>query len=112
MSRLKDCLRDTFNATLSIISRGALFLKDYMYLIKGIRKIQNHIFGLTFHGEVAYKFAAPICFLAAMMIKQTYDIKITEQPLFTEPMYRSVNQIRKLDQHMFDMIATAIRIVG
>ncbi len=107
----EDCLQDTFKATLSILSRGSLYMDDYPYLIKGIRKIQNHIFGFSINGEVAYKFAAPVLLFVAKMINRTYDIEISQQPLFTEKTYRTINQIRKLDQSAFDMIATAIRMV-
>ncbi|MDD3122461.1 MAG: nucleotidyl transferase AbiEii/AbiGii toxin family protein [Candidatus Izemoplasmatales bacterium] len=106
-----DCLKDTFKATLSILSRGALYTDDYPYLITGIRKIQNHIFGFSVNGEVAYKFAAPVLLFVAKMINHTYDVLVMPQPPFTEKNYRAINQIRKLDQSAFDMIATAIRMV-
>ncbi|MDD4069692.1 MAG: nucleotidyl transferase AbiEii/AbiGii toxin family protein [Candidatus Izemoplasmatales bacterium] len=107
----EDCLIDTFKTTLSILSKGSLYPGDYPYLIKGVRKIQNHIFGFDINGEVAYKFAAPVLLFVAQMINQTYDVQITEQTLFTEREYRAINQIRKLDRVVFDVIATAIRMV-
>jgi hypothetical protein len=108
----EECLIDTFEATLSILSRGKLYPGDYPYLIKGIRKIQNHIFGFDINGEVAYKYAAPVLLFVAQMINRTYDVRITEQALFVEREYRSINQIRKLDRIAFDVIATAIRMVS
>ncbi len=107
----EDCLTDTFKATLSILSKGSLYPLDYPNLIKGIRKIQNHIFGFSFNGEVAYKFAAPVLLFVAKMINHNYDVVIVEQPLFTEKTYRAVNQLRKLNQNVFDVVATAIRMV-
>ena len=107
----EDCLIDTYEATLSILSRGSLYPGDYPYSIKGIRKIQNHIFGFDINGEVAYQFAAPVLLFVAKMVNQTCDVQINEQPLFTEREYRAINQIRKLDRVAFDVIATAIRMV-
>lgn len=107
----EDCLKDTFKATLSIVSRGNLYKEDYPYLITGIRKIQNHVFGFSVNGEVAYMFAAPVLLFVAKMINQVYDVPITSQPPFTEKNYRAINQIRKLDQNAFDVIATSIRMV-
>jgi hypothetical protein len=107
----EDCLIDTFKATLSILSKGSLYHGDYPYLIKGIRKIQNHIFGFSFNGEVAYKFAAPVLLFVAKMINHNYDVVIVEQRLFTEKAYRAVNQLRKLNQSVFDVVATAVRMV-
>ena len=106
-----DCLKDTFKTTLSIISRGGLYKDDYPYLITGIRKIQNHIFGFSVNGEVTYKFAAPVLLFVAKMINKVYEVQITPQAPFTEKNYRAINQISKLDQRAFDMIATAIRMV-
>lgn len=108
----EDCLRDTFKATISIISRGSLYKDDYPHLIKGIRKIQNHIFGFTINGEVAYKFAAPVLLFVAKLINQAYDVQITPQEPFIERNYRIINQISKLDQTSFDMIAIAIRMIN
>lgn len=107
----EDCLLDTFKATLSILSRGGIYAEDYPYLIKGIRKIQNHIFGLTINGEIAYKLAAPVLLFVAKMITKSYIIEIHEQALFTEKQYRVINQIRKLDERTFDIVASAIRMV-
>jgi predicted nucleotidyltransferase component of viral defense system len=107
----EDCLKDTFKVTLSILSRGSLYADDYPYLIKGIRKIQNHIFGFDINGEVAYKFAAPVLLFVAKMLNHSFEIDIVEQPLFTEKAYRAINQIQKLDQNIFDVVATAIRMV-
>lgn len=107
----EDCLLDTFKATLSILSKGSLYPEDYSYLLKGIRKIQNHIFGFSFNGEVAYKFAAPVLLFVAKMISHNYDVVLTEQPLFTEKAYRAINHLQKLDKSVFDVVATAIRMV-
>lgn len=107
----EDCLHDTFNAALSILSRGSLFTDDYYYLIAGIRKIQNHVFGFSINGEVAYKFAAPILLFVAKIINQSYDVKIIQQQPFIDKTFRTINQIRRLDQNTFDMIATAIRMM-
>ena len=106
-----DCLMDTFKTTLSILTRGNLNKDDYSYLIKGIRKIQNHIFGFEINGEVAYRYAAPVLMLVAKLLKGSYDVNITEQPLFNEREYRSINQLRKLDKEIFNVVATAIRMV-
>ncbi len=107
----EDCLKDTFKVTLSILSRGSLYADDYPYLIKGIRKIQNHIFGFDINGEVAYKFAAPVLLFVAKMLNYSFEIDIVEQPLFNGKTYIAINQIRKLDQNIFDVVATAIRMV-
>ena len=107
----EDCLRDTFKVTLSILSKGILYPDDYSYLIKGIRKIQNHIFGFDINGEIAYRYAAPVLLFVAKMLTQTYDIRLIEQPSFTNKRFRSINQIRRIDKDAFDIIATAIRMV-
>ncbi len=106
-----DCLKDTFKVTLCLLSRGSISPEDYRYMIAGIGKIQNHVFGFGFNGEAAYRFAAPVLLFVAKMITRQYDVQVKEQPLFNERVYRAVNQIRKLDRDVFNTIATAIRMV-
>jgi hypothetical protein len=107
----RDTLIDTFQMCLALISRGKFFQDHYRMLIKGISKVQNHIYGFPFHGEVAYQFASPILFFSAKLLSSQFDIKVGKQELFKDPPFKAINNIFKLDPEMFNMVATAIRMI-
>ncbi|MDD2260392.1 MAG: nucleotidyl transferase AbiEii/AbiGii toxin family protein [Acholeplasmataceae bacterium] len=107
----EDCLIDTFNAALSIFTRGSLFSDQYKHLLKGIRKIQNHIFGFDINGETAYQYACLVMLMCARLIRQVDSISIIQQEPFTDKEYKPVNRIKRLDQEAFDIAATAIRLL-
>jgi len=105
------CLMDSFNTALSIFTRGGFNKAEYIHLLAGIRKIQNHIIGLDFSGETAYLYANTVMVFVAKMLKNNENIEFTEQELFVDSMYKAVNSIRRLNKEVFDSAATAIRLV-
>ena len=108
----EDCLMDSFNAALSIFTRGAIFKDQYQHLLKGVRKIQNHIFGFDINGETAYQYACLVMLMSARLIKQVDQISIVPQEPFTNKEFKPVNRIKRLNQEAFDIAATAIRLLA
>lgn len=50
----KDCLMDSFNSSLSILSRGKTNSEDYALFLEGIKKMPGFILREKFDGEQAY----------------------------------------------------------
>jgi len=108
-----EALLDTFKCALAILSRGRLFKAEYDNLLEGIKKIQNHIFGVRFDGETAYRFAAKVMLLVAGLYSNTdvIGISISDQPLITDAPYNRINRLKALDENVFNQAATAIQMM-
>lgn len=107
----EECLMDTFNASLSIYTRGKIFPDQYKYLLSGIQKIQNHIYGINFNSITAHKNACDVMLICAILLKDIESIDIEEQRIFRNKKLGPVNKMRKIDQQSFNKAATAIRLL-
>lgn len=109
----KDCLFDTFNSALSIVSNGKYYPEDFRQFINGFKKIIGHIIGKRLNINNAIYDGAKIMFLSACLLKNidpfTYQVK--EQNLIENKDYNKVNFIRKIDQKAFNYIASSINII-
>ena len=106
-----DVLMDSFNMALAIVTKGELFPNEYQYLLKGIKKIQNHVYGFRLNGETAYLYAAPIMLLCAKLLTGTSSIEIISQDIFSDKKYRSINKLKKLNEPTFNTVAIALRMI-
>lgn len=107
----EECLLDTFKASLSIFSRGSIFRDDYPNLLSGIQRIQNHIFGITFNGQSAFQNAAEVMLIVSKIITGKEVVKILDQPLFIVSKFRSLNNIKKINNHAFNIAAIAMKMI-
>jgi len=105
----EDVLIDAFNMSLSLFSRGAFYPEDYKYLAQGIRKIQNHIYGIKLNGETAYKYAAEIMFMTAKLLTKIEYIEITPCESIKDKSYRNVNRIKKIDEVAYNKAYIALK---
>lgn len=107
----EDVLIDAFNMSLSIFSRGAFYPEDYVYLSQGIRKIQNHIYGIKLNGETAYLYAADIMLMSAKLLTKTKDIEIVECETIKDKRYRNVNRIKKIDEVSYNKAYISLKLL-
>jgi predicted nucleotidyltransferase component of viral defense system len=107
----KDTLLDTFNMSLSIITRGVLFKEDYPKLLKGIQSIQNHVFGLRITGESVVDYACNIMLLCARLIKNTdlVEVEIPGQLKFKK--YKNINRLKKINADAYKKAVSALKLL-
>lgn len=64
-----DALRDTYNAAVSIASRGKVSKEDYVSYLQGLRDVRSHIYVETFSAEEASKRVPVVMYLVACLLK-------------------------------------------
>ena len=64
-----DALRDTYNATVSIASRGKVSKEDYVSYLQGLRDVRSHIYVENFSAEEASKRVPVVMYLVACLLK-------------------------------------------
>ena len=109
----KESLLDTFNSALSILSRGKINHNEYLYLLEGIRKIKNHIFGYDFNAENAIHFAADVMLISSGILSNinVINVKIDDKQLFNDNTYKNINYVKKLSKETFNKASYAISIL-
>ena len=109
----KECLLDSFNTALSIVSRGYYNNEDYHLLVEGISALSNHIYGQKYSSEKAVDDAANVILLAAGILTDTdvFNVDITEQPLITNINYNKINFQKKNRFEAYNKCAYAINIM-
>lgn len=65
---VQDCLWDTFDAALSIASRGKVGAKEYPLYVKGIRDLRGHIYAENYSPEIAAVRAVRVMYLAMCLL--------------------------------------------
>ena len=108
-----DCLLDSFNAALSILSLGRFCKDDYQNYVSGFKKIMGHILSKRLNPNNASVEAAKIMFLSACLLKNVdpFSHKIEEQELLKDKPINQINFLRKTDKTAFNYAATAIAIL-
>ena len=64
-----DALRHTYNAAVSIASRGKVSKEDYVSYLQGLRDVRSHIYVETFSAEEASKRVPVVMYLVACLLK-------------------------------------------
>lgn len=64
-----DALRDTYNAAVSIASRGKVSKEDYVSYLQGLRDVRSHIYVENFSAEEAFKRVPVVMYLVACLLK-------------------------------------------
>ena len=62
-------LRDTYNAAVSIASRGKVSKEDYVSYLQGLRDVRSHIYVENFSAEEASKRVPVVMYLVACLLK-------------------------------------------
>ena len=72
-----DALRDTYNAAVSIASRGKVSKEDYVSYLQGLRDVRSHIYVENFSAEEASKRVPVVMYLVACLLKNVpFDMDI------------------------------------
>jgi len=109
----KDCLVDTYNAALSILTKGKYLPDDYPDYLEGIRGVGNFIINEKFNAENAYSYAAKIMYLAACLYSGHMPTTIQiDESLLTYDYAKNINNIKRIDPNSFNMAAKAIRLMN
>ena len=64
-----DALRDTYNAAVSIASRGKVSKEDYVSYLQGLRDVRSNIYVENFSAEEASKRVPVVMYLVACLLK-------------------------------------------
>lgn len=109
----KDCLMDSFNSALTILSWGKLHNEDFKNYVEGIKKIESHIVGEKFNLNNAYLPASKIMLLSACILKDVdpFKLDIKQKGLIENQPYNKINRLIKIQQEAFNVAATAIDIL-
>ena len=109
----KDCLMDSFNSALTILSWGKLHSEDFKNYVEGIKKIESHIIGERFNLNNAYLPAAKIMLLSACILKDVdpLALDIKQKGLIEDPPYNKINRLVKVQPEAFNIAATAIEMI-
>ena len=109
----KECLLDSLNTALSIVSRGVYSADDYHLLVEGISALTNHIYGQKYSSEKAVDDAANVILLVAGILTDTdiFNIDISEQPLIENVNFNKINFQKKNRFDAYNKCAYAINIM-
>lgn len=108
----QDCLKDTYEAALSIISKGKFLPDDYPYYLDGIRGLGNFLINVRFNPETAYIQASRVMYLSACFLADQIPVEIKEaEDIINAEYAKNINNIRKVDLKSFNMAAKAIRLL-
>lgn len=109
----RECLLDSFNTALAIISRGAYNKDDYQLLVEGITGVNNHVYGQKYSSEKAVDDAANVILLVAGILTDTdvFNIKISEQKLIANTNYNKINFQKKNRFEAYNKCAYAINLM-
>lgn len=96
-----DALRDTYNAAVSIASRGKVSKEDYAAYLQGIRDIRSHIYAENFSAEEASKRVPIVMYLVACLLKNVpFEKDIDPSDYlgigFTSDELKALNSLRKV----------------
>lgn len=73
-----DALRDTYNAAVSIASRGKVSKEDYVSYLQGLRDVRSHIYVENFSAEEASKRVPVVMYLVACLLKNVPFEKVID----------------------------------
>lgn len=82
---IEDCLNDTIETCLSIISKGKLYSEHYIDLINGIKKIRSHVFQVQYSGESASEDACKVLYFSACILKNKPFVRIVDEEKYIKP---------------------------
>ncbi|WP_233244132.1 nucleotidyl transferase AbiEii/AbiGii toxin family protein [Brumimicrobium oceani] len=102
-----DVLKDIYETSLVISTRGMGGIGNFEELQKGIRNIKNFIFSETFHLERAMILASKAAYLSAIIQSRTEDISRFSSPLeivswkIEQPFETKLNKLKKTNPEAF-----------
>ena len=112
--KIEECLLDSFNAALSIISLGKFMSEDYHNYVEGFKRISGHIVGFRLNSNNAYPFAAKIMLLSVSILKNVdpFIVETISNNPIAEPPYNQINRLLKVDSQAFGIASAAIELLN
>ena len=110
---VEECLMDSFNSALSILSLGKFSSEDYHNYVEGFKRISEHIVGVRLNPNNAYLLAAKVMLLSACILKDVdlFKLDIKQKGLIDNQPYNKINRLIKIQPEAFNVAATAIEIM-
>lgn len=107
-----ECLKDTFDSALCILSRGHYGNEEYPYYVSGFEKISHHIIDGRVNGDNSMMSASKLMLLSSCLLKgvDPFNLLIEEQELITDRNFNKINSVRKTNKKAFDLAVKAISI--
>ncbi|WP_198401169.1 nucleotidyl transferase AbiEii/AbiGii toxin family protein [Erysipelothrix larvae] len=112
----QDCLNDTIEACISILSDGAHYDKSQFYkeLKGGIKKIGTHIFG-SYSRIKAIPHVSKVLYIASM-IRHDLDLSYidtidVEELIPHGTIYANLNRVKKIDSEAFKYIKASVSLL-
>jgi hypothetical protein len=113
----ENCLNDTYEAALCIVSRGKLFPEDYSIYLKAIHDLRGHIYAENFSPEIAVGRAAKIVYVVCCLLNhQNYERvedyeKYIEKKIVNKKL-QSLKYLKKANPLGYAYIIKADEIIG
>jgi len=108
-----DCLMDSFNSAMCILSRGKFDEGDLGNYIEGFKRISGHVLGRRIHINNVSIDAAKIMLLSASILKgyDPFAVEIYEQDLLEHPPFNKINFVRKDNILAFSLARKSISLL-
>lgn len=102
----KDCLQDTFEASLCIASRGKYNAEEYPLYVEGIRNLRGHIYSENYSPEIAVTRAVKaayiaVCLMADVPYERVVDYTEYINKEFTQQELMVVKYLRKVNPEAY-----------
>ena len=112
----KDCLWDTFEAALCIVSRGKYNTEEYPLYVAGIRDLRGHIYIENYSPEIAVGRAVKVAYIAVCLFadepfERVEDYTKYMNDKYTQPELTSVKYLRKVDPEAYAYMIKVDRIM-
>ena len=89
----KNCLIDTFKASLCVAARGNICLEDYEYYLKGINELHDHIFIENYSAELAAIKAPIIMYMCMCLLNGKEFVKNVEPDIYISKKIQNIELI-------------------
>lgn len=102
----KECLQDTFEASLCIASRGKNNAEEYPLYVEGIRNLRGHIYSENYSPEIAVTRAVKaayiaVCLMADVPYERVVDYTEYINKEFTQQELMVVKYLRKVNPEAY-----------
>lgn len=116
-SSCEDCLWDTFEAALSIASRGKMGKEEYPLYVKGIRELRGHIYAENYTPEIAAGRATKIMYMAVCLLSNAEYVRVADASDFLtmaveHQKLASLRYLKKVDPEAYAYVIKTDRLLA
>ncbi|MFI3201902.1 MAG: nucleotidyl transferase AbiEii/AbiGii toxin family protein [Eubacteriales bacterium] len=105
-----DCLKDTFDAALCIVSRGKYIEEEYPLYVSGIRDLRGHIYSENYNPEIAVGRAAKIVYLVTCLRADVPFERVVDYSAYISRKFKMAQMLPATYLRKVDMEAYAYMI--